>query len=98
MLNRPVEQACLTLEQAVERLRGRVVSELRLLNEHLPRSRRLERGEIDCLVDDLLFAVRETPKRRNASLLEKTILMASGVLVHRTRRRDKRRIGGPLSR
>ena len=91
-MNRPVEQGCLTLEQAVERLRGRVVSELRLLNEHLPKSRRLERGEIDRLVDNLLFAVRETPKRRNASLLERAVCMASGVLVHRIRRRDKRRI------
>ena len=93
-----VDQGGSTIEQAVERCRARAVSELRLLNEHLPLSRRLDRAEIDRLVDNLLFAVRETPRQRNASLFDKAVGMASGVLVHAIRRRNRRRIAGPHGR
>ena len=92
------EQSRLTIEQAVDRFRARVVAEFRLLNEHLPRSRRLDRGEIERLVVDLLFAVRETPKRRNASLLDKAVWLASGVLVHAIRRRSRRQVAEPHGR
>ena len=90
-MNPPDEQGRLTVEQAIDRFRARVVAEFRVLNQHLPRSRHLERGEIDRLADNLLFAVRETPMRRNASLLNKAVWMASGVLVHAIRRRGRRR-------
>ena len=93
-----VDQGGSTIEQAVERCRARTVSELRHLNEHLPLSRRLDRAEIDRLVDNLLFAVRETPRQRNASLFDKAVGMASGVLVYAIRRRNRRRIAGPHGR
>lgn len=87
----PDEQGRLTVDQAVGRFRARVIAELRTLNGHLPGSRRLERAEIDRLVDNLLFAHRETPKRRNASLLDKAVWIASEVFVQAIRRRGGRR-------
>lgn len=90
-MNYPTEEKRLSIEQVVGRLHARTLSELRLLNEHLPQSMRLERMEIDRLADDLLFAVRETPKRRNASLFHKAVWMASDLLVHATRQRSRRR-------
>lgn len=90
----------LTLEQAVWRVfRTRAVSELRLLNEHLPRSQRLERREVDRLVDDLVLAVRRMPRWRNASLLDRAMWTASAVLVRaiRQRRQRKRAVAGSAS-
>ncbi len=86
-----VEPGRLTIEQAVERFRARTVSELRVLNKYLPQSMHLERKEIDRLVENLLSAMHETPKRRNASLLDKAVWMASGVLAHAIRHRSRRR-------
>jgi hypothetical protein len=81
----------LTAEEAIERFRARAIAELRILDEHLPRSRRLDRREIERLVDNLLFAHSETAKRRHASLFDKAVWMAGGVLVHALRRRARRR-------
>lgn len=93
----PDKRGRLTVDQAVGRFRAQVVAELRVLNEHLPRSRRLERAEIDRLIDNLLYALRETPKRRNASLLDKAVWVASDVLVQAIRRRGRRKAAGSIT-
>ncbi len=96
-MNHSTDRNRLTLEQAVWSVfRTRAATELRLLNEHLPLSRRLERREIDRIADDLLHAVQRTPKLRNASLLDKTMWTASAVLVRaiRGRRRMKQTASG----
>ena len=89
-MNYSTDRSHLTSEQAVWSVfRSRAVSEFRLLNRHLPHSQRLERREINRLVEDLLHAVRQTPKLRNASMLDKTIWTASAVLVRAVRRRTR---------
>ncbi len=60
--------------------RAHTVSGLRALNEQLPRSQRLERREIERLVDDLLFAVRDAPRQRDASPFRRVIWMATSMM------------------
>lgn len=90
------DQGRLTFEQAAGRFRARTVSELRALNEHLPRSMRLERREVDGLVDDLLCTVAETAKRRNASLLDKTVWRLVRAVRPPNRRTSTARSMAPL--
>lgn len=75
-----INHSRLTTEQAVGLFRAHTVSGLRALNEQLPRSQRLERREIERLVDDLLFAVRDAPRQRDASPLTKAIWLATSIM------------------
>jgi hypothetical protein len=87
-----LEPESLTIEEALERFRGRTAAELKLLNAHLPKSLRLERREANRLVDDLMYALRKTLERRNASLFDMALLQARDLLVWPTglRRRSNK--------
>jgi hypothetical protein len=77
----PVEIEHMTIEQSLERFRVQVASKLKLLNEHLPQSLRLERREANRLVGDLMLALQRTLERRNASLIDVALLQARDLLM-----------------
>ena len=80
-MNHPIEPDHVTVEQSLERFRVQVSSELKLLNEHLPQSLRLERREANRLVGDLMLALQRTLERRNASLIDVAFLQARDLLM-----------------
>ena len=87
----------LTAELSIASFRARSVAKLWALNNRMPRSERLDRREIDRLVEELFIAFPEAPKRRGTPTL-KTILWLTGKFYLRAiglRRRTKR-AGAPI--